>query len=109
MNAVFSLSEEEARRGVATHSSGNHAQALALAAKLRGIPATIVMPEDAPKVKVEAVRGYGARIVFSGSAPADRERVLAEVVAETGALFIHPSDDPRVIAGPGHVRPGDSR
>ena len=83
-NAVFSLDETAARRGVATHSSGNHAQALALAARLRGIDATIVMPRDAPKVKVEAVRGYGARIVFSGSAPEDRERTLVSVVRETG-------------------------
>lgn len=100
-NAVRSLEEAAARRGVATHSSGNHAQALALAARLRGIAATIVMPRDAPRVKVEAVRGYGARIVFSGNAPADRERALADVVAETGAEFIHPSDDLRVIAGQG--------
>jgi threonine dehydratase len=100
-NAVFSLDETTARRGVATHSSGNHAQALALAARLRGISATIVMPRDAPKVKVEAVRGYGARIVFSGNAPEDRERTLDEVVKETGAEFVHPSDDLRVIAGQG--------
>ena len=100
-NAVFSLDETSARRGVATHSSGNHAQALALAARLRGISATIVMPEDAPRVKVEAVRGYGARIVFSGNRPADRERVLQEVQRETGAEFVHPSDDLRVIAGQG--------
>ncbi len=100
-NAVFSLDEEAARRGVATHSSGNHAQALALAARLRGIEACIVMPRDAPRVKVEAVRGYGARIVFSGNAPDDRERVLQDVVKETGAEFVHPSDDLRVIAGQG--------
>lgn len=100
-NAVFSLDEETARRGVATHSSGNHAQALALAARLRGIAATIVMPRDAPRVKVDAVRGYGARIVFSGSAPLDREKSLEEVVRETGAEFVHPSDDLRVIAGQG--------
>jgi len=100
-NAVFSLDETSARRGVATHSSGNHAQALALAARLRGIAATIVMPQDAPRVKVEAVRGYGARIVFSGSRPTDRERVLQEVQRETGAEFVHPSDDLRVIAGQG--------
>jgi len=100
-NAVFSLDDAAARRGVATHSSGNHAQALALAARLRGIDATIVMPRDAPKVKVEAVRGYGARIVFSGNAPEDRERTLEEVVKETGAEFVHPSDDLRVIAGQG--------
>lgn len=100
-NAVFSLQEESARRGVATHSSGNHAQALALAARLRGIAATIVMPEDAPRVKVDAVRGYGARIVFSGGAPLDRERTLEGVLRETGAEFVHPSDDLRVIAGQG--------
>jgi len=100
-NAVFSLDDAAARRGVATHSSGNHAQALALAARLRGISATIVMPADAPKVKVDAVRGYGARIVFSGNAPLDRERTLEDVVRETGAEFIHPSDDLRVIAGQG--------
>ncbi len=100
-NAVFSLDESAARRGVATHSSGNHAQALALAARLRGISACIVMPQDAPRVKVDAVRGYGARIVFSGSAPEDRERTLTEVVKETGAEFVHPSDDLRVIAGQG--------
>ncbi|MGA2611932.1 MAG: pyridoxal-phosphate dependent enzyme [Spirochaetia bacterium] len=101
VNAVFSLEEAEAARGVATHSSGNHAQALALAARIRGIEACIVMPQDAPKVKVDAVRGYGARIVFSGNAPEDRERTLKEVVEETGAVFIHPSDDLRVIAGQG--------
>ena len=100
-NAVFSLEEPASRRGVATHSSGNHAQALALAARLRGIPAVIVMPQDAPRVKVEAVRGYGARIVFSGSAPLDREKAVEGVVKETGAEFIHPSDDLRVIAGQG--------
>jgi threonine dehydratase len=100
-NAVFSLDDAGARRGVATHSSGNHAQALALAARLRGIAACIVMPNDAPRVKVEAVRGYGARIVFSGSAPEDRERTLRDVVEETGAEFVHPSDDLRVIAGQG--------
>ena len=72
-NAVFSLSDDDAARGVATHSSGNHAQAVAYAAGLRGIPATIVMPEDAPPVKVAAVRGYGARIVWAGSRALDRE------------------------------------
>jgi threonine dehydratase len=100
-NAVLSLDEAAARRGVTTHTSGNHAQALALAARLRGIPATIVMPRDAPRVKVDAVRGYGARIVFSGNAPEDRERVLAGVAQETGAQFVHPSNDLRVIAGQG--------
>jgi threonine dehydratase len=101
VNAVFSLEEAEARRGVVTHSSGNHAQALALAARIRGIPACIVMPRDAPRVKVEAVRGYGAQIVFSGNAPGDRERTLTDVAEKSGAVFIHPSDDLRVIAGQG--------
>jgi len=100
-NAVFSLGDAEARRGVATHSSGNHAQALALAARLRGIDAHIVMPQDAPRVKVDAVRGYGARITFSGSAPKDRETTLKELLSKIGAEFVHPSDDPRVIAGQG--------
>ena len=100
-NAVFSLSDGEAARGVATHSSGNHAQAIAYAAGLRGIPATIVMPENAPPVKVAAVRGYGARIVWAGSAALDREHLLESVLEETGAVFIHPSNDPRVIAGQG--------
>ena len=100
-NAVLSLAVDEARRGVATHSSGNHAQALALAARLRGIAAHIVMPENSPKVKVAAVRGYGARVVFCPPTQADRERTLEAVVAETGATFIHPYNDLRVIAGQG--------
>ncbi len=99
VNAVFSLGEEEARRGVATHSSGNHAQALALAAALRGIEAHIVMPETSPRVKVAAVRGYGGRIVFCRPTQEDRERTLAEVVSQTGAAFVHPYNDPQVIAG----------
>jgi threonine dehydratase len=98
-NAVFSLGEAEASRGVATHSSGNHAQALALAARLRGVPAHIVMPDNSPKVKVEAVRGYGGRIVFCRPTQAEREKTLAQVVRDTGAAFIHPYDDARVIAG----------
>lgn len=100
-NAVFALSDAEAARGVATHSSGNHAQAVAYAAGLRGIAATIVMPEDAPAVKVAAVKGYGARIVWAGSNPLDRERLLEAVLKETGAVFIHPSNDFHVIAGQG--------
>jgi threonine dehydratase len=98
-NAVLSLSEAEAKRGVATHSSGNHAQALALAARIRGVPAHIVMPQNSPRIKVEAVRGYGGLIVFCPPTQEDRERTLREVVARTGAVFIHPYDDPRVIAG----------
>ena len=100
-NAVFSLTDAEAQRGVATHSSGNHAQAVAYAAAVRGISATIVMPENAPPVKVAAVRDYGAEIVWAGSHPLDRERELEAVLESTGALFIHPSNDPRVIAGQG--------
>jgi threonine dehydratase len=100
-NAVFALSDAQAARGVATHSSGNHAQAIAYAAGLRGIPATIVMPRNAPPVKVAAVKGYGARIVWAGDHPLDRERELEAVLDETGAVFIHPSNDPHVIAGQG--------
>ncbi len=100
-NAVFALSADEARRGVATHSSGNHAQAIAFAAGLRGIRAVVVMPENAPPVKVAAVEGYGAEIIWAGSNPLDREHTLKTVVAESGAVFIHPSNDVRVIAGQG--------
>jgi len=99
VNAVNSLPEADARKGVATHSSGNHAQAVALAARMRGIAATIVMPETAPQVKVNAVRGYGADIRFCEATLAAREAALERVVAETGASFIHPSNDVRVIAG----------
>jgi threonine dehydratase len=100
-NAVLSLSESEARRGVATHSSGNHAAALALAAQRRGIPAFIVMPKTAPEVKKAAVAGYGGKIVFCEPTLAAREATLAKIVEETGATFIHPYNDPRVIAGQG--------
>ncbi len=98
-NAVFSLADEEASRGVATHSSGNHAQALALAAGLRGIPAYIVMPENAPAVKKAAVAGYGGRITFCAPRLKDREATLAAVVERTGAAVVHPYNDERVIAG----------
>jgi threonine dehydratase len=98
-NTVFSLSDQQAARGVATHSSGNHAQALSLAARLRGIPAHIVMPENSPKVKVAAVRGYGANITFCAPTQKDREQTLEKVVAETGATFIHPYNNLGIIAG----------
>jgi threonine dehydratase len=98
-NAVFSLSENEVSRGVATHSSGNHAAALAYAARLRGIAAHIVMPRTAPKVKQEAVAGYGAQISFCEPSLQAREENLAKVVKETGAVFIHPYNDYRIIAG----------
>jgi threonine dehydratase len=100
-NAVFSLEEREALRGVATHSSGNHAQALALAARLRGIPALIVMPHNAPSVKKAAVAAYGGRIVFCEPTLEAREAALAQVVRETGATVVHPYNDYRVIAGQG--------
>ncbi|HJZ94596.1 MAG TPA: pyridoxal-phosphate dependent enzyme [Gemmataceae bacterium] len=100
-NAVLSLSAEQAARGVATHSSGNHAAALALAARLRGIPAHIVMPRTAPPVKRAAVEGYGGRITFCEPDQAAREAAAAEVVRTTGATLIHPYNDDRVIAGQG--------
>ncbi len=100
-NTIMSLSEADAQKGVATHSSGNHAQAIALAAKLRGINAYVVMPENAPKVKVEAVRNYGAQVTFCESTLEARESTLKEVVDRTGATFVHPYNDARVIAGQG--------
>ena len=100
-NAVFSLTDEEASRGVGTHSSGNHAAALALAARLRGVEAFIVMPRNAKRVKVAAVSGYGAEIFFCEPSEAGREERMAEVLAQTGATFIHPFDDPLVIEGQG--------
>jgi len=98
-NAVLSLDDETAARGVATHSSGNHAAALAYAASIRDIPCTVVMPDAAPDIKVEAVRGYGAEIVFCKQS--EREETCERVVAETGATLIPPFDDPRIIAGQG--------
>src|SRR4029453_11363598 len=100
-NAVFSLSDDEAVRGVATHSSGNHAAALALAARWRGVRAYVVMPENAPAIKRVAVAGYGAEIFPCAPTLQAREERLAEVVKQTGATFIHPYNDPRVIAGQG--------
>lgn len=100
-NAVFSLSEEEAHKGVATHSSGNHAAALALAAKLRGIPAHIVMPENSPVIKKKAVAGYGADITFCKPTLQARESTLKKVVEQTGATEIHPYNNFFVIAGQG--------
>src|SRR5210317_557013 len=98
-NAVFGLSEEMAPRGVATHSSGNHALSLSYAAGRRGIPVTVVMPRTAPHAKKDAVIGYGGTIVECEPSTTRREAVFAEVVAKTGADFVHPYNDPRVIAG----------
>lgn len=102
-NTVFSLSEADAQRGVATHSSGNHGAALALAARLRGIEARIVMPTNASEVKKVAVAGYGGTIVWCEPTQEARETTLAKVVQETGATFVHPYNDHRVIAGQGTV------
>ncbi|MEM7221656.1 MAG: beta-hydroxyaspartate dehydratase BhcB [Pseudomonadota bacterium] len=98
-NAVFGLDERQATKGVATHSSGNHGLSLSYAAGRRGIPATVVMPKTAPDAKKEAVRGYGGTVVECAPSTSSREAVFAEVVAESGADFIHPYNDPRVIAG----------
>lgn len=101
INAVFSLSEEQAKRGVVAHSSGNHAQALALAARLRGIPAYIVMPKNAPQVKKEAVKGYGGIITFCEPNLEARESTQAEIIARTGATEVHPYNNEHVVAGAG--------
>jgi threonine dehydratase len=102
-NAVFALDDETARRGVATHSSGNHAAALSRAAKLRGIVAHIVMPSNSPKVKVRAVEGYGGRIVFCEPNQRAREEACARVIAESGATLIHPFENEDVMAGQGTI------
>jgi threonine dehydratase len=98
-NAVLSLSDEEASRGVATHSSGNHAQALALAAKIRGIKSYIVMPKNSSAVKMKAVEGYGGNVILCEPTLQAREDILDRVVRETNAAFIHPYNDYRIIAG----------
>jgi threonine dehydratase len=100
-NAVFSLNDEEAARGVCTHSSGNHAQALALAARMRGVPAYIVMPDNAPSVKKNAVAGYGGQITFCAPTLEAREAALTRIYERTGANVVHPYNDERVIAGQG--------
>jgi threonine dehydratase len=102
-NAVFSLSTEEAERGVVTHSSGNHAAALARAAELREIPAYIVMPSNAPRAKQASVRRYGGEIILCEPTLQAREATAREVAARTGAAFIHPSNDFRVMAGQGTI------
>jgi threonine dehydratase len=98
-NAVFALSESQARRGVATHSSGNHAAALAYAARLRGIPAHIVMPDNTVQTKRAAVRRYGGEITYCESTLAAREHAAQQLIAATGAILVHPYDDLAVMAG----------
>ena len=98
-NAVFGLNDAQTAKGVATHSSGNHGTCLSYAAGRRGIPCTVVMPRTSPQAKKDAVRGYGGKVVECEPSTSSREAVFAEVVAETGAEFVHPYNDPRVIAG----------
>ena len=98
-NAVFGLTEEEAKNGVCTHSSGNHALSLSYAAGRRGIPCNVVMPHSAPEAKKAAVRGYGGIITECQPSTTSREEVFAKIQAETGGDFVHPYNDPRVIAG----------
>jgi threonine dehydratase len=100
-NAVFSLTDAEAARGVATHSSGNHAAALSRAARLRGIPAYIVMPSNSAKAKIRNVEAYGGRITLCAPTQQAREETCARVIAETGAVMVHPFTDERVMAGQG--------
>lgn len=100
-NAVQKLSESSARNGVVTHSSGNHAQALALAASVRGIPAYIVMPENAPKTKIEAVKSYGGVITFCEPTLEARETTAENIIQQTGATMVHPYDNNDIIAGQG--------
>src|SRR2546429_2502993 len=100
-NAVFWLDYARARRGVATHSSGNHGAAVARAAKLRAIPAHIIMPSNSTKVKIRAIEGYGAQIVFCEPTEEEREATCAEVIKKTGATLIHSFENEHVIAGQG--------
>lgn len=99
MNAVLSLPEKERIKGIATHSSGNHAQAIAYAAKVTGTNAFIVMPSNSPSVKVNAVKGYGAEVFFCEPNQQAREEMLNKIVEETGAAFIHPYNNYEVITG----------
>ena len=101
MNAILNLSEEEQQKGVVTHSSGNFAQAVSLAAKSLGIPAYIVMPSSAPKVKKEAVKTYGGQITECPPTLTDREKTAKRIIEKTGASFVHPSNDIDVILGQG--------
>src|SRR5262245_55241295 len=100
-NAVFSLPQDVAKRGVVTHSSGNHGAALAYAAQQRGIPSHVVMPDNAPKIKVANVEGFGAKVHFCAPNVPSREKMCEEVLRLTGATLVHPYDDANVIAGQG--------
>jgi threonine dehydratase len=102
-NAVFTLSEDQLERGVVTHSSGNHGAAVAMAARHRGIKAFVVMPKNAPKVKINAVRGYGADVLLCEPTLADRERKTETIRSKHGAYLIHPFNDPQVVAGQGTI------
>ncbi|KAK9277188.1 hypothetical protein L1049_006727 [Liquidambar formosana] len=102
-NAIFSLDDHQAAKGVVTHSSGNHAAALSLAAKLRGIPAYIVIPKNAPKCKVENVMRYGGQVIWSEATMESREDTANQVLQETGAVLVHPYNDRRIISGQGTV------
>lgn len=101
INTAMQLEEGDLMKGLATHSSGNHGQAVALAAKMNNVPAYIVMPKNSTKAKIEAVKGYGAKVILCENSLAAREEELNKVVEEKGAYFIHPYDDFRVIAGQG--------
>ena len=98
-NAILSLSDAEASRGIVTQSSGNHGAAVACAASWRGVPSWIVMPRNAPTVKVRAIEGYGGKVVFCEPTVTDRKAVCDRLQAETGAHLVHPYDDERIIAG----------
>ncbi|KAI3932645.1 hypothetical protein MKW98_012616 [Papaver atlanticum] len=102
-NAIFSLKDEQAANGVVTHSSGNHAAAVSLAAKLRGIPAYIVIPKNAPICKVENVRRYGGNVIWSDATMQSRESIANNVLQETGAFLVHPFNDGRIISGQGTI------
>jgi threonine dehydratase len=99
MNAALTLSKKQLKNGLATHSSGNHAQAMAFAARQLGVPAYIVMPNNSPSVKINAVRGYGAEITFCEPNQAARESTMKSIIERTRAEFVHPYDDDRVITG----------
>ena len=98
-NAIFSLTDEEARHGILTHSSGNHGAAVACAARCRGVPAYVVMPQNAPAVKSRAVESYGGKITYCEPNVTSRSETAARVQAETGAVLVHPYDDDRIVAG----------